>query len=42
VIKRRRVRRAENVACTEEKGNVCRILVGIPEEKSPLEKPRSI
>jgi len=38
VIKPRRIRRAENVACTEEKGNACRILVGTSEEKSPLEK----
>jgi hypothetical protein len=42
VIKPRRIRRTENVACTEEKVNACMILVGTPEEKSPLEKPRSM
>jgi hypothetical protein len=42
MIKPRSIRRTENVACTEEKGNACRILVRIPEEKSPLVKPRSI
>jgi hypothetical protein len=33
VIKPRRIRRAENVAC-REKGKVCRILVEIPKEKA--------
>jgi hypothetical protein len=42
VIKPRRIKIAETVACTEEKENACRILVGIPEEKSPPEKPRSL
>jgi hypothetical protein len=42
VIKPRRIGRAENAACTEEKGNACRILVEIPQEKNPLEKPRRI
>jgi hypothetical protein len=40
MIKSRRVRWAENVARTGEKKNLYRILVGKPEGKRPLERPR--
>jgi hypothetical protein len=40
IIKRRRMRRAEHVARMGEKRNAYRILVGKPEGKRPLERPR--
>jgi hypothetical protein len=39
-IKSRRMRWAGHVACMGEGRNVYRILVGKPEGKSPLERPR--
>jgi hypothetical protein len=39
-IKSRRVRRAGHVARMGEGRNVCRVLVGKPEGKRPLERPR--
>jgi hypothetical protein len=41
VIKSRRMRWAGHVARLGEKRRVYRILVGKPERKSPLERPRS-
>jgi hypothetical protein len=40
VIKSRRMRWAGNVACMREKRGAYRILVGIPEGKRPLGRPR--
>jgi hypothetical protein len=40
VIKSRRMRRAGHVARMGEMRNVCKILVGKPKGKRPLEKPR--
>ena len=40
VIKSRRMRRAGNVAHTEEKHNADRLVVGKPEGKRPLGRPR--
>jgi hypothetical protein len=40
MIKSRRMRWAGHVACMEEKRNAYRILVGKPEEKRPLKRPR--
>jgi hypothetical protein len=40
-IKSRRMRWARHVACMGEGRNVYRVLVGMPEEKRPLERPRS-
>jgi hypothetical protein len=40
VIKARRLRWAGNVARMGENGNAYRILVGKPEEKKPLGRPR--
>jgi hypothetical protein len=40
IIKSRRMRWAGHVARMEEKGNVYRLLVGKPEGKRPLERPR--
>jgi hypothetical protein len=40
MIKSRRMRWAEHVARMGEKRNAYRILVGNPEEKSPLGRPR--
>ena len=40
VIKSKRIRWAEHVACMGESRGVCRILVGKPEGKRPLGKPR--
>jgi hypothetical protein len=40
VIKSRRVRYAEDVACKREGRGVYRVLVGRPEGKRPLGKPR--
>jgi len=40
LIKSRRMRWAENVARMGEWGGVCRILVGEPEGKRPLGRPR--
>jgi hypothetical protein len=39
VIKSRRIRWAGNVARRGEKRGVCRVLVGKPERKRPLERP---
>jgi hypothetical protein len=39
-IKSRRMRWAGNVACMGERRNVYRVLVGKPEGKRPLERPR--
>jgi hypothetical protein len=38
-IKSRRMRWAGHVACMGEGRNVCRVLVGKPEEKRPFERP---
>jgi len=35
------MRRAGHVACMGEKRNVCRVLVGKPEESRPIARPRS-
>jgi hypothetical protein len=40
MIKSRRMRRAMHVARMEEKKNAYRILVGKPEGKTPLRRPR--
>jgi hypothetical protein len=40
MIKSRRRRWAEHVACIGEKRNACKILMGKPEGKSPLGRPR--
>jgi hypothetical protein len=40
MIKSRRMRRAGHVACMRVKRNACRILVGKPEGKRPLRRPR--
>ena len=40
VIKPRRVRWAGHIACMWEKRGVCRVLVGKPEGKRPLGRPR--
>ena len=40
VIKSRRMRWAEHVARIGERRGVYRVLVGIPEGRKPLEKPR--
>jgi len=40
VIKSRRVRWARHVACMGERRVVCRVLVGKPEGKRPLGRPR--
>jgi hypothetical protein len=40
IIKSRRLRLAGHVARMGEKKNACRILVGKPERKKPLERPR--
>jgi hypothetical protein len=40
MIKSRRIRWAGHVSCMGEKRNACRILVGKPEEKRPLGRPR--
>jgi hypothetical protein len=40
MIKSRRMIWAEHVTRMEEKRNECRILVGMPEEKRPLGRPR--
>jgi hypothetical protein len=40
IIKSRRMRWARHVARMGEKMNACRILVGKPEEKRPLGRPR--
>jgi hypothetical protein len=39
-IKSKRMRLAWHVACMEEGRNVYRVLVGKPEGKRPLERPR--
>jgi hypothetical protein len=39
-IKSRRMRRAGHVACMGEEKNVYRVLMGKPEVKRPLERPR--
>jgi hypothetical protein len=39
-IKSRRMRCAGHVACRGEGRNMCRVLVGKPEGKRPLERPR--
>jgi hypothetical protein len=39
-IKSRRMGRMEHVACIGEERNVYRVLVGKPEEKRPLGRPR--
>jgi hypothetical protein len=41
-IKSRRMRRVGHVACMGEKRNVYRVLMGKPEGKRPLERPRHI
>jgi hypothetical protein len=40
MIKSRRMRWEEYIAPMSEKGNTCRILVGKPEGKIPLGRPR--
>jgi hypothetical protein len=40
IIKSRRMRWAEHIARMGEKRNACRLLVGNPEGKSPLGRPR--
>jgi hypothetical protein len=40
LIKSRRIRLAEHVACMQEKRKACRISVGKPEGKRPLGKSR--
>jgi hypothetical protein len=40
MIKSRRMRWAGHVARMGEKMNVCKVLVGKPEEKRPLRRPR--
>jgi hypothetical protein len=40
MMKSRRMRRAGHEACMGEKRNVYRILVGKPEGKRPLRRPR--
>jgi len=40
VIKSRRMRWVEHVACMGERIGVCRVLVGKPEGKTPLGRPR--
>jgi hypothetical protein len=40
-IKLRRVKWIRPIACVGEMKNAYKILVGIPEEKRPLRKPRS-
>ena len=40
VIKSRRMRWAEHVARWDERGGACRVLVGKPEGKRPLGRPR--
>jgi hypothetical protein len=40
IIKSRRIRLADHVARMGEKRNVYRLLVGKPEEKRPLGRPR--
>jgi hypothetical protein len=40
MIKSRRMRWAGHVACTGEKRNACRKLVGKPKGKRPLQKSR--
>jgi hypothetical protein len=40
IIKLRRTRCTEHVECTGEKSNACKFLVGKPQEKRPLGKPR--
>ena len=40
VIKSRRMRWVEHVACMGERIGVCRVLVGKPEEERPLGRPR--
>jgi hypothetical protein len=42
VIKSRRVRWIQNVACMGEKKNACRILAGNPEGKIPLGRQRQV
>jgi hypothetical protein len=39
-IKSRRMRSVGHVACMEEERNVCRVLMGKPEGKRPLGRPR--
>jgi hypothetical protein len=41
VIKSRRIRLTEHVACIGERRGVYRALVGKPEEKRPLRRPKS-
>jgi len=41
VIKSRRMRRAGHVACTGEERGVYRVLLGKPEGRRPLGRPRS-
>jgi hypothetical protein len=40
MIKSRRMRWAGHIALTGEKRNACRLLVGKPERKRPLGRPR--
>ena len=40
MIKSRRIRWAGHVACTGERGDVYRVLVGKPEGKRPLGRPK--
>ena len=40
VIKSRRMRRAVHVASMREERGACRVLVGKPEGKRPMERPR--
>jgi hypothetical protein len=40
IIKSRRMKWAGHVARMEEKRNVCRLFVGMPEGKRPLGRPR--
>jgi hypothetical protein len=40
MMKSRRMRLARNLESTREKINACRILVGRPEEKRQLRRPR--
>jgi hypothetical protein len=40
MIKSRRVRVAGDVARMRRRGGVCRVLMGKPEEKRPLRRPR--
>jgi hypothetical protein len=40
MIESKRVRRAGHVSLMDDKKNACRLLVGQPERKIPLERPR--